>query len=370
MPNVPFFDLAAQHAGLKTEITDALNRVVSGSHLIMGPELEAFENEFAAFCGTAHCVGVASGFDALTLSLRALDIGPGDEVLVPAHTFVATWLAASETGAKPVGVEVDAAYVIDPAAIEAAITPRTRAVIPVHLYGRLADMPAITEIARRHGLAVVEDAAQAHGATGFDGAAGSFGTTGAFSFYPSKNLGALGDGGAITTNDATLAARLRRLRNYGSEKKYVHLEAGVNSRLDELHAAVLRVKLRRLSEANDQRRAIADLYASALAGLPLKIPSARFGSDHVWHVYAVLSPMRDELGTRLGRAGVGTLVHYPVPPHLQEALRELSYKAGDFPLTERICAEELSLPMWPGMTDMHVRRVADAVAEALHEIAR
>lgn len=362
---VPFYDLSAQHERLRPELQEALDRVLAASHLILGPELEAFETEFARFCGAAHCIGVSNGFDALVLALRALDIGPGDEVIVPAHTFVATWLAVTQAGATPVGADVLDDYTIDPQAVAAAVTPRTRAVMPVHLYGQLADMAAIDAVARRHGLAVIEDAAQSHGASDETANAGALGTAAAFSFYPSKNLGALGDGGAVTTNDAALAARLRRLRNYGSEEKYVHLEPGVNARLDELHAAVLRVKLRHLPESNDARRTLADHYLEALRETSLILPQARRRSAHVWHLYVIRSGIRDALATHLTNEGIGTLIHYPIPSHLQPAMQSLGYRAGAFPVSECVADEVLSLPFWPGMPSENMQRVAETIGAFL-----
>jgi dTDP-4-amino-4,6-dideoxygalactose transaminase len=365
--DVAFFDLNEQHASLKADISAAIDGVVAGSHLILGPELDAFESEFATFCGTRFCVGVGSGFDALALVLRALGIGPGDEVLVPAHTFVATWLAVTQVGATPVGVDVGEDFNLDASALRASITPRTRAIMPVHLYGQCADMAAIGDIAAAHGLAVIEDAAQAHGATFRGAPAGSLGLAAAFSFYPTKNLGALGDGGAVTTNDPQIAARVRRLRNYGSDVKYVHLEEGVNSRLDELQAAILRVKLRHLPKQNEKRRAVAARYDELLTGTPVTRPRSFPEHEHVWHLYVIRSEDRDALAAHLGRAGIGTLIHYPVPPHLQAAMARLNYGPGSFPVTERIAAEVLSLPFWPEMDASRAERVAQSIAQFAHQ---
>jgi dTDP-3-amino-3,4,6-trideoxy-alpha-D-glucose transaminase len=368
--DVAFFDLLEQHERLGAEISTAIGNVIAGSHFILGPELEAFEAEFAGYCGVDHCVGVGSGFDALALILRALEIGPGEEVLVPAHTFVATWSAVTEVGARPVGVDVGDDFNMSVDGIRAAISPRTRAIMPVHLYGQTADMAAINEVAAQHGLAVVEDAAQAHGATFHDSLAGSLGTAAAFSFYPTKNLGALGDGGAVTTNDAQLAARVRRLRNYGSETKYVHAEDGVNSRLDELQAAVLRVKLRHLPEQVGRRRLLASAYAAALSDAPVATPRIFSGRGHAWYLYVVRSEARDELAAYLARAGIATLIHYPIPPHLQPALAGLNYAAGAFPMAERMAREVLSLPFWPEMAPGVVERVARTVTEFALERAK
>lgn len=367
MDNVPFFDLQAQHRAIATEITDAIDSVIAKSHLVLGPQLEAFEEEFAAYCGVRHCIGVGSGLDALVLILRALDIGPGDEVVVPAHTFIATWLAVTQVGATPVGVDVATDFLLNAGLLEAAITPRTRAIIPVHLYGQTVDMQAINEIARRHGLAVVEDAAQAHGALLSGRPAGSLGIAAAFSFYPTKNLGALGDGGAITTNDFVLAARIRRLRNYGADVKYVHVEQGMNSRLDELQAAVLRVKLRYLSKGNAARNMLAEAYRAALYGSSVVTPGSMPECVPVWHLFVIRSSARDALASHLRNQGIGTLIHYPIPPHRQQALAHLGYVVGSFPMAETISAEALSLPLWPEMDHKIVQRVAKSIASFANE---
>lgn len=362
MDSVPFFDLQAQHTEIREEITAAINGVLDRSHLILGPEVEAFEYEFAALCAAPHCVGVGNGLDALTLILRALDIGAGDEVLVPSHTFIATWLAVIQAGAKPIGVEVDAQTCnLDPAALAKAIGSRTRAVIPVHLYGQPCDMDEIVAVAARHGLAVIEDAAQAHGATYKGRPVGSIGVAAAFSFYPTKNLGALGDGGAVVTADAALADRVRELGNYGSREKYVHLSCGVNSRLDELQAAVLRVKLRRLSTGNDMRRTLAARYDAGLTGNALR--PLRTGPDrqHVHHLYVVRTGERKMLSRALAERGIGTMIHYPTPPHGQPALRHLGYSVDEFPIAERLSREVLSLPFWPEMGVERVDRVLAAI---------
>jgi dTDP-4-amino-4,6-dideoxygalactose transaminase len=369
---VPFLDLQAIHGPLHSELSEAVQRVLVRGAFVLGPEVEAFETEFAAYCGADHAVGVANGLDALHLSLRGLGIGPGDEVVVPGNTFIATWLAVTMAGATPVPVDPDpTTHVVTADACAAAVTDRTAAIMPVHLYGRLCDMDAIGAVAARHGLAVVEDAAQAHGATAADGRrAGSFGGAAGFSFYPGKNLGALGDGGAVTTSDPALAARIRMLRDNGSRAKYVHEIVGVNSRLDEVQAAVLRVKLRHLDDWNDQRRKMADLYATALewssvdyAVLP------RPASSHVWHLYVVRTPQRIALQEHLTRLGIETMVHYPTPPHLQGAYAGL-HLAGHPGLveSERLAGEVLSLPMGPHLRAHHVERVADAIAAYDREV--
>jgi dTDP-4-amino-4,6-dideoxygalactose transaminase len=344
---VPFLDLAGLHEEIADELQDAFRRVLSSGWFIRGREVEAFESEFAEYCEARHCVGVGTGLDALALILRKYNIGPGDEVIVPAHTFIATWLAVSQVGAMPVPVEPDAdTYNIDPALIEAAITPRTRAIMPVHLYGQPADMDPIMEVAGRHGLKVIEDAAQAHGARYKGRRCGGLGDAAGFSFYPGKNLGALGDGGAVVTNDGDLAARVRRIANYGSEKKYDHAEMGVNSRLDEFQAAFLRVKLRHLDEWNARRREIATIYRDGLAGLQdFLLPSVPEWAEPVWHLFVVRHKKRDALAAALEEHGVGTLIHYPVPPHLSGAYRNGGWAPRKLPLSERLAGEVLSLPM-------------------------
>ncbi|MDB5408034.1 MAG: fdtB [Rhodospirillales bacterium] len=359
--SVGFFDLAATYDALADELDDAYRRVMRSGRFIHGGEVEAFEAEFAAYCGAAHCVGVGNGLDALHLILRASGIGPGDEVIVPSNTFIATWLAVSFCGAVPVPVEPDvASHAIDPLAIEAAITPRTRAIIAVHLYGLLADMTPIREIARRHSLKLFEDAAQAHGARRDGRMAGALGDAAGFSFYPTKNLGCLGDGGAVTTDDAALATRIRLLGNYGSPVKYQHVEQGFNSRLDELQAAFLRVKLRHLDSWNARRSAIARRYADGLRSCPeLSLPHPA-GPDHVHHQFVVRHKRRDALQAFLTSRGIGTMIHYPVPPHLSEAYRAEMPKRP-CPTAARLAAEVLSLPMAPHMTTAAVEEVIDAV---------
>jgi dTDP-4-amino-4,6-dideoxygalactose transaminase len=350
---IPFIDLAAGHAELQSELEAAMTRVLRSGTYVLGPEVEAFEAEFAEYCGAGYCIGVGNGLDALALILRALD---------PANTYIATWLAVSHVGAVPVPVEPDAAtYNMDPALIEAAFTPRTRAIIPVHLYGRTAEMDAINAIAARHGLKVVEDAAQAHGARYKGRRAGSLGDAAAFSFYPTKNLGAYGDGGAVTTNDRGLAERVRSLRNYGSRVRYVNDEIGHNSRLDELQAAMLRVKLSHLEQWNARRREVAQAYCDALTKTRLELPGSSPHSHHVWHLYVVRTSLRDALRAFLEKAGIVTLIHYPTPPHLQAAYAWLDYNHGSLPASEAIHQEVLSLPLWPQMPPSMVQQVADAI---------
>ncbi len=362
---VPFLDLSAAYLELKDELDAAYQRVMDSGWYILGPEVEQFEADYAAYCEADHCIGVANGLDALHLCLRALGIGPGDEVIVPSNTYIATWLAVSQAGATPVPVEPDErTYNIDPARIEAAITPRTRAVIPVHLYGQPADLDPILDIARRHGLKVIEDAAQAHGARYKGKRIGAHGDAVAWSFYPGKNLGALGDGGAVTTNDPELAERLRVLRNYGSRVKYVHEVPGYNSRLDPLQAALLAVKLRHLDAWNDRRRAIAATYLDGLADTGLTLPHVPTWADPVWHLFVVRHPERDALQRSLSAAGIGTLIHYPIPPHKQDAYAEAGHAADTFPLAARIADEVLSLPMGPQLSAAGVDHVVARLISA------
>jgi dTDP-4-amino-4,6-dideoxygalactose transaminase len=337
--------------------------VYDGQWYVLGQEVANFEAAYAAFNQTAYCVGVANGLDALHLALKALGIGPGDEVLVPSNTYIATWLAVTQVGATPVPVEPNpTTFNLDPARVEAAITSRTRAMMPVHLYGQACEMTALMVLAQRHNLMVVEDNAQAQGAAADGQLTGSFGHASGTSFYPGKNLGALGDAGAITTNDADLNQKLRSLRNYGSQKKYYNEVVGYNSRLDEMQAAVLAIKLQHLAEWTRQRQAVAELYNRHLAGIgDLILPMVAAGSTHVYHLYVVRTARREELQQHLTDQGVSTLVHYPVPPHRQEAYADLNMTQGQFPIAEALAATCLSLPMWPGMTEEHVAAVANAM---------
>lgn len=367
---VPFLELGAAVAELRGEIDTAIARVLDSGWYLLGGELEAFEREWAAFTEARHAVGLANGLEALHLALRACDVGPGDEVLVPSNTYIATWLAVTHAGATPVPVEPDeATCLLDPALLEAAITPRTKAIMPVHLYGLACDLDPILAIARRHGLRVIEDAAQCHGARYHGRRIGAHGDLVAWSFYPSKNLGALSDAGAVSTDDAALADRLRVLRNYGSRVRYVNDEVGYNSRLEELQAAILRVKLRHLDEWNARRQRLATRYLEALAGLPLTLPVQPAGYEHVWHLFTVRHPQRDELRRRLEAAGVGTQIHYPIPPHRQQAYAALGYQAGAFPRAERIHAQILSLPIGPHLSEAAQDRVIAAVRRIVPELA-
>lgn len=360
---VPFLDLAEIHREIEQELLEASERVIKSGCYILGQELEAFEAEFAAYCGVGQCIGVSSGLDALRLLMEAYGIGAGDEVIVPAHTFIATWLAVSQTGATPAPVEPRADTCnIDPALIEAAITGKTRAILAVHLYGQPAQMDEINELAARYGLLVLEDAAQAHGARYRGSAVGGLGDAAAFSFYPGKNMGALGDGGAITTNDAELERKLRQSRNYGSTRKYHHGGRGWNCRLDEIQAAMLRVKLRYLDSWNQARRKVALAYLEELATVNgLTLPVEQAGSEHVWHVFTVRHQRRDELQRHLSARGIGTLIHYPVPPHRSGAYRDRFGSKG-FPISDEIARTTLSLPLWPQLGMERIEWVVDQVA--------
>jgi dTDP-4-amino-4,6-dideoxygalactose transaminase len=356
-------DLRAQHAGIRAEMDAAIGRVVESAHFIRGEECGLFEKEFAAFCGASHACGVANGTDALTLALRAYGVGPGDEVVTVANTFIATGEAIVLNGAKPVFVDVDPdTFTMDPASLERAITARTKVVLPVHLYGHPADMEAIGAIAARHGVRVLEDAAQAHGASLGDRRAGTLGHAACFSFYPGKNLGAYGDAGMVVTNDADFVARVREMGDHGSVRKYEHRVIGTNSRLDTLQAAVLRVKLRHLEAWNAARRERVAAYDAALADAPTVVrPRERAGARSAWHLYTVRSPDRDALRDALAQKGIATAIHYPRPIHLQPALAALGGRPGDLPTSERLCREVLSLPLYPEMPLEAVARVAAVV---------
>lgn len=356
--NVAFLDLRAAYLELQADIDAAVLRALGSGWYIGGDEVAAFEREWASYCGATHCVGVGNGLDALILALRACDIGPGDEVIVPSNTYIATWLAVSAVGATIQAVEPDPdTYNLDPARIRAAITERTRAIMPVHLYGQPSDMDAILAIAHEHGLRVIEDAAQAHGARYKGRRIGAHGDAVCWSFYPGKNLGAMGDAGAVTTDNAEIAARIRRLGNYGSEKKYINLERGVNSRLDPVHSAVLRVKLRHLDDWTERRRNVAATYESALSKSSLTLPFVPEWAQPAWHLFVVRSPERDALQARLTEAGIGTLIHYPIPPHLQQAYADLGLAANSLPIAARLAKEMLSLPVGPHLLEEDIRYV-------------
>jgi dTDP-4-amino-4,6-dideoxygalactose transaminase len=356
-----FLDLRATYLEIKDELDAACQRVMNSGWYILGEEVTAFEREFAQYCGTKHCVGVANGLEALQLILKACGLETGDEVIVPSNTYIATWLAVSNAGATVVPVEPDPrTYNLDPGRVEAAITRKTKAILPVHLYGQPADMDPINDIARRHGLKVIEDAAQAHGARYRDRRVGSLGDAAGWSFYPTKNLGAYGDAGAVTTDDDGLADRIRLLRNYGSKSKYYNEERGINSRLDELQAAMLRVRLKHLDEWNSRRSRIAAKYLEGLRQTELMLPVVCEGADPVWHLFVIRSNRRDELQRYLKSQGVNTLVHYPVPPHLQKAYGEMALASGSAPIAEAIHREVLSLPIGPHLSDSAAAQVVDA----------
>ncbi len=343
-----------------------MGRVMVDSDFILGADVAAFEEEFAAYCEAGHCVGLDSGMSALELGMRALGIGQGDEVITPAGSFIASSSAISFTGATPVWVDVDPlTYNIDPELIEAAITPRTKAIMVVHLYGQPADMDRVLEVAARHGLPVVEDACQSHGAHYRGRRTGSMGAFAAFSFYPSKNLGAYGDAGALTTNDPALAERVRMMRNYGQRAKYEHVYLAWNRRLDSMQAAVLRVKLRHLDEWNSARKRIASWYGELLAGSELTLPRTAAGAEHVYHLFVIQVDERRKVQDELAGRGISTGIHYPLPIHLQEAYRDRGYQRGAFPVTEAAADRVLSLPMYPELGEEDVRRVAAALVEAL-----
>lgn len=363
--NVPFLNFAGIYDELQSVMDEAYQRVMRSAWFILGKELAAFEQEFASYCGSRHCIGVGNGLEAMQLVLRALGIGEGDDVIVPSNTYIATWLAVSNCGARPVPVEPDVrSFNLDPARLEAAITPRTRAILPVHLYGQAADMSSILAIAQKHGLIVMEDNAQAQGAIHAGRRTGSLGLAGAHSFYPGKNLGAVGDGGAVTTDDDALAEKVRLLRNYGSQKKYFNEVKGYNSRLDELQAAFLRVKLPHLDAWNARRSRLATQYASGLTDVPdLVLPQSEEAGAHVWHLYVVQHPRRDELQKHLTQRGIGTLIHYPIPPHLSDAYSDMGFSRGSFPLAEQFAETVLSLPIGPHCSEAEVAAVIAAIRD-------
>jgi dTDP-4-amino-4,6-dideoxygalactose transaminase len=362
---VPFLDLKAQYRTIKDAVDCAVLRILDQSNFILGQEVPEFEQAFAKFLDAKFSVGVASGLDALRLALEACGIGQGDEVIIPANTFIATALAVSSVGAKPVLVDIDpVSYNIDPALIAAAITPRTRAIIPVHLYGQPCEIEAICQLAAQHQLTVIEDACQAHGATYNGRAVGTWGVMGCFSFYPGKNLGAYGDAGAVTTNDPQLAGKLSRLRNYGQEKKYFHQEKGLNTRLDTIQAAVLQVKLPHLASWNAQRAAHAAQYTALLKDIPeVSTPVVLPHRSHVFHLYVVRVPQREALQTFLASQGISTIIHYPIPIHQQQAYRDLDYRWGAFPHTEQAAGEILSLPMYSELQSAQIEYVVSKISE-------
>lgn len=363
--NIPFLSFTRMNADVKTETLQNFEQFFDKAWYVLGEQVSRFESAYAAFNSTSHSIGVANGLDALIIALKTLNIGPGDEVIVPSNTYIASWLAVSYVGATPIPVEPrESTCNINPEGIEAALTPRTKAIMPVHLYGQCCEMDAIMAIAAQHKLFVVEDNAQSQGSTYNQKLAGSFGHINGTSFYPGKNLGAYGDAGAITTSDAALAQRAKTIRNYGSQKKYYNEELGINSRLDEVQAGFLSIKLKHLAHWNQERNAIANQYLSELSGTPnLQLPQLAIGATSVYHLFVVRHPQRDALQQFLNEKGIGTLIHYPVPPHLQQAYKPLGYQKGDFPIAERIAETCLSIPMFPGLTTEQVSYICDTIKQ-------
>jgi len=366
MFSVPFLDLRAQYMSIKPEMDEAIQQVINDCSFVGGKHVTEFESKFADFCGAKHCIGVGNGTDALYLTLRAFGVGSGDEVITTAHTFIATAEAISLTGAQPVFVDIrEDTMLMDPDVVEAALTPRTRAIIPVHLYGQPCEMKQILDIARRHNLKVIEDAAQAHGARWQGHRVGSLGDAACFSFYPSKNLGAYGDGGAVVSQDEDLVQRVRMLANHGRQEKYTHEIEGVNSRLDGFQAAILRAKLAHLDKWNEQRRAHANCYRQQLSNLPLVLPNDNAETKAVYHLFVIRTKRRDEVQCYLKARGIETGIHYPIPLHLQPAYWHLGYAEGDFPLTEQAAREVLSLPMYPELSNEQISQISKAIREVL-----
>ena len=364
--NIPFLDLKAAYLELQPEIDKAVKRVLESGWYILGKEVDEFEQDYAAFCEANYCVGLGNGLDALHLGLLALGVKEGDEVIVPSNTYIATWLAVSQCGATPIAVEPnEATYNIDPALIEAAITPRTKVILPVHLYGQPADLDPILEIARKYGLKVLEDGAQAHGARYKGKRLGAHGDVVAWSFYPGKNLGAIGDGGAITTDNPEVADKIRVLRNYGSRVKYVNEVRGFNSRLDPIQAAILRVKLKVLDTWNTRRSIISSRYQAELANTGLTLPFVPDWAESAWHLYVIQDTQRDVFQKKLEIMGVGTLIHYPIPPHLQNAYGNVGFQLGNFPRAEKIANQCLSLPIGPHLDDVSLSAVIEACRGAV-----
>jgi len=361
--NIPFLSFSGMHSLIRQEMLDSFAEFYDSNYYILGNKLKAFEKEYAVYNNVSHATGVSNGLDALILALRALQVGAGDEVIVPSNTYIATLLAVSHVKATPVLVEPDkATYNISPESIKAAITPKTKAILPVHLYGQACEMEAIMKIASDHNLYVVEDNAQAHGATWNGKITGSWGHINATSFYPGKNLGALGDAGAVTTNDPALSNQVVLMRNYGSEKKYFNEVIGYNMRLDELQAALLSVKLKYIDRWTAERQELARIYDLQLKDIgDLVLPVVKTGATHVYHLYVVRTKQRNSLQNHLVKDGIGTLIHYPVPPHLQKAYESMGYKQGDFPIAEEIADTCLSLPLWPGMEPAQVEQVCNSI---------
>jgi dTDP-4-amino-4,6-dideoxygalactose transaminase len=365
--SVPFVDLLSLHKTIEPELHQVFSRVLGNSSFVLGPEVQRFEEEYACYVGTEHCIAVNNGTSALQLSLAALGVGPGDEVITVPHTFIATAEAITAVGARPVFVDIDPeTFTMDPELLKDAITSKTKAILPVHLYGQMCDMDAILSVAGRQGIPVVEDACQAHGASYKGRMAGSIGVAGCFSFYPGKNLGALGEGGAITTDDSSLAYRLRILRDHGSCRKYEHTVPGYNMRMEGLQGGMLSVKLKHLDRWNEQRRQAATEYDSAFANTNVTSPKVMDYGRHVFHLYVIMTDNRDALRQHLAHSGIESGLHYPVPLHLQEAYQCLGYREGDFPATERVKDRILSLPMYPGISIAAVAEVAESIQEACY----
>jgi len=366
---IPFLNLRAAYRELKTEIDEKIASILDGGQYILGPEVEAFEEEWAAYCEAGYAVGLGNGLDALSLAMRALDIGVGHEVIVPSNTYIATWLAVSSVGAKPVPVEPNPiTHNIDTTKIEAAITPQTRAILPVHLYGQPADLDVILDVAHCNGLRVIEDAAQAHGARYKGKRIGAHGDIVCWSFYPGKNLGAMGDAGGITTNDKAIAQKVALLRNYGSRQKYVNETAGSNSRLDPIQAGVLRVKMRHLDKWTDRRRHVAATYTDCLQTTNLKLPHVPVWSEPAWHLYVVRTLERDVLQSRLMKAGINTIIHYPIPPHMQRAYTGLKIAASALPISQKLASTVLSLPMGPHLSSDEIVCIAQTLQHLVSDL--
>ena len=363
---IPFLDVGATYLELKQEIDDAVSRVLNSGCYILGPEVEAFENDWAKYCGANYSVGLASGLDSISLALRALNIGNNDEVIVPSHTYIATWIAITSVGAIPIPVEPDPkTYNIDPKKVEDVISPKTKVILPVHLYGQPADIGQILEIAKKYNIYVVEDAAQSHGACYKGKRIGAHGDIVCWSFYPGKSLGAFGDAGAITTNNPDIAKKIYSLRNYGSRKKYVNELEGVNSRLDPIQAAILRVKLKYLDSWNERRKIIASIYTKELNNSSLILPYVPEWADPVWHLYVIRSTNRDFLKNCLNEAGVETILHYPIPPHLQDAFQNLKITEKSYPIARQIAGEVLSLPIGPHLETQHSEKIISILKSSL-----
>ena len=365
---IPFLDLKSTYEELKDKIDKSVSTSLDSGWYILGPEVESFEREYAKFTEVDHCIGVGNGLDAIVLSLKAIGVGEGDEVIVPSNTYIATWLAVNIVGAQPVPVEPDPkTYCINPSLIEKSITPQTKAILPVHLYGHPAALNELKTICSKFNLKLIEDAAQAHGSTFNNKPIGGHGDMVAWSFYPGKNLGAFGDGGAITTNDSILADKLRALRNYGSFEKYINIHKGINSRLDPIQASILRIKLTKLKEWNCRRANIASIYKEGLANLPLKLPQEREGVTHAWHLYVIQTARRDELQEYLNNSGIGTLIHYPIPPFRQKAYKEYLIRANEWPIADKLANEVLSLPIGPHLSIENAHYIVETVKRFFNE---